>query len=83
MGTRSIKFATTDGQPATTIYSSARTWKELKAENTDIDVLSLKKTAHVKGDSNNPGRNLTGDYDVLPEGDFVLYFLITKNDSGN
>ena len=82
--TRAIKFATTDGQPAQVIYSNARTWGELKQENADIYALAQKKTAHIKGDSNNPaGKNLSGEYDPLPEGDFVLYFLITKNDSGN
>ncbi len=81
--TRAIKFATTDGQPAQTIYSNVRTWGELKRESAEIFALAQKKTACIKGDANNESKNIAGDYEVLPEGDFVLYFLITKNDSGN
>lgn len=83
MGLRSIKYVGTDGQSSKTVYSQVATWGELKREFPEIDALSKGKTAQTKGTEHNPGGvTLTQDYSVLPEGDIVLYFLISKNDSG-
>ena len=82
--TRKITYASTASMTgASVVFSAASTWGELKKEQTDLDAKSLGMKAWVKGDTPNSGFALTNDNQSLPDGDFVLYFLVDKNDSGN
>lgn len=68
---------------AQTIFSAATTWGELKNENADVGALGMNMKPWIKGDAQNTqGYGLTSDSSPLPAGDFTLYFLVNKNDSG-
>jgi hypothetical protein len=82
--TRSVTYASVTGtEGARTIFSSARTWGELKAEDVDIAAKSMGMKAWIKTTPNDNGRSVSSDGDHLPEGDFNIYFLVSKNDSGH
>ena len=70
---------------ASTIYSSAETKGELFTEHSELELLSKGMKAWVRNssDPSDKGYGLQHDGQKLPEGDFVLYFLVDKNDSGN
>ena len=61
-----------------TIYSAARTWGELKEENQALNVAANGMTAIISGSSS----KLSSNNDVLPEGEFSLYLVLDKNNSG-
>lgn len=78
--TRKITYASTSGGTGggTTIFSAAETWGELKSENVDIDAKATGMKAFIREDK----RELRSATDKLPDGDFTLYFLMEKNNSG-
>lgn len=85
--TRKIVYASiSNTSGAQTVYSAATTWGELKKEFSDIEAKSIGMKPWIKGDASDPsnskGFHLSGDGTTLPTGDFVLYFLVEKNDSG-
>lgn len=81
--TRKITYASISNTTgATSIYSSAEAWGQLKGENLDIDLKSKGMKAWVKTGTGNEGYALTSNDSRLPEGDFLLYFILEKNDSG-
>jgi len=84
MITRSITYASvSDMAGAQTIFSAAETWGQLKNENADIGAKAMKMKPWIKGENGAEGYGLTSEATKLPEGNFVLYFLVDKNDSGN
>lgn len=83
MQTRKITYASTANMSgASAVYSAAATWGELKKEQPDIEAKSMGMKSWIKGEGPNAGTALTTDVQGLPEVDFVLYFLVDKNDSG-
>lgn len=82
MRTRSITYGSISGGENSngTIQSNAETWGDLKAQEANIAALSVGRKAVVKF----PGNDFTisSDSDQLPDGDFKLYFVVDKNDSG-
>lgn len=83
--TRKVVYATVSNlNGAVTAFSNASTKGELFKEIPDLEVLSKGMKPWIKGaTANDKGYGLTSDDTKLPEGDFVLYFLVDKNDSGN
>ncbi len=78
--TRQITYGSISDQAgAQTTYSAAETWGELKTQERSIGLLSTGMSALVGGTS----EKLTSDSQRLPEGDFSLYFVLEKNNSGN
>lgn len=82
-GTRSIKYGSVSGGSNSTgsVYSSASTWGELKKEDANIGALSVGMGALVKL-GNGSNLKLTDDSQRLPEGEFTIYFVTEKNNSG-
>ncbi len=84
MPTRKITYASTANMAgASAVYSAATTWGELKREQPDVEAKSIGMKAWIKGEGTNAGNALTNDGQSLPDTDFVLYFLLDKNDSGS
>lgn len=83
--TRSVQYASVSNPGAgKTIYSSASTRQELYNEFAELEIMSKGMKARVR-DANDPqdkGYELSTPDTRLPEGNFVLYFLVDKNDSG-
>lgn len=78
--TRTITYGSISNTAgAQTAYSGAETWGELKSGETAIGLLATGMSALVGGTS----EKLTSDSQKLPEGDFALYFVLEKNNSGN
>lgn len=79
MQTRKIIYASMQGNNGSqTVYSSAATWGELKQQQTDIAAKSMGMKALIR-----EGKiELTNDQQALPEGDFNLYLILEKNNSG-
>jgi hypothetical protein len=83
MTTRKVTYASTANMSgASTHYSAAESWGELKNESPDIEAKSMGMKAWLKGEGPNKGTAITSDTQRLPEGDIVIYFLVDKNDSG-
>lgn len=81
--TRKITFGATSSQEgAKTHFSNATTWGELKAESAEMSGLAVALKPVVKGETANSSYQLNNAGDKLPEGDFTLYFITNKNDSG-
>lgn len=80
--TRKITYASVQSTTgATTIFSAATTWSQLKSEVPDIEAKSLNMKPWVKGTDEQEGYSLLNN-PQLPESDFTIYFLVNKNDSG-
>lgn len=81
--TRKVVYGSVGNEEgAKTIFSSASTLGELKAQEPDVDLKSQGMKAWIKDASGGKGYGLEGDNAKLPDGDFTLFFLINKNDSG-
>lgn len=80
--TRKISYASTSQAGVQHVFSGAETWGELKKENAGIEAASLNMKPWIKGEGPNAGVGITSDTQKLPEDDFTMYFLISKNDSG-
>jgi len=78
MSTRKIVWTSTAAPGQNTVFSAATTWGQLKSEDAELGARSIGMKAFVKETST----SLTSDSQSLPEGDFTLYFLVEKNDSG-
>jgi len=81
--TRSITYGSTQGGENSSgqTFSAAATWGQLKEEEPKIGALAISgMNALIKyaGQS----INLTSDSQTLPAGDFTLYFVMSKNNSG-
>ena len=83
-GTRSIKYGSISGGDGAsgTIFSAAATYGELKNENQSIGALATGMSALIKLPSGGNPVKVTSDSQSLPEGDFTLYFVMDKNNSG-
>ena len=82
--TRSIKYGSVSGgaNSSGSVYSASETWGELKAEDSTIGALATGMGALVKRPD---GTNikLTDDNQQLPVGEFTIYFVTEKNNSGH
>jgi hypothetical protein len=82
MQTRQIKFGSTqDASLKGEVFSNAATWGELKSSEQRIANLSIGMSALAKV-SKGENIKLTSDSDTLPEGNFNLWFVSEKNNSG-
>lgn len=82
--TRAIKYGSVSGGTGSSgsIYSAAETWGELKKEDTTIGALAVGMGALVKREDGS-NLKLTNDSQTLPTGDFAIYFVTEKNNSGH
>ena len=82
--TRKITYATVSNSAGgNTVFSNAETRDQLYKEFPEIELLSKNMKPWIKGETpSDKGYGLTTGDTRLPEGDFVLYFLVDKNDSG-
>lgn len=80
MDTRKITYASTTSAAADpkTVFSAAETWGDLKKEDADIGAKAHGMRACIREGN----ITLTSDSQKLPTGDFTLYFLVEKNNSG-
>jgi hypothetical protein len=79
--TRVVKYASiSDMGGAKSCFTNADTWGELKASQADLAAFAMKLKPWVKMEGKD--YELTSDRTALPEGDFTIVFLNTKNDSG-
>lgn len=82
-GTRRVQYASVANlSGGKTEYTSAETRDQLYAEFPEMELLSKGMKAFIKGATPQEGYPLSSGSSKLPEGDFVLYFLVDKNDSG-
>lgn len=63
------------------IFSAAENWGALRTEKVEIDQLAAQMSCMCSTSDGNRFK-LTAADQKLPEGEFSLYFLIQKNDSG-
>jgi len=80
--TRKITYASTRKPGANNVFSNASTWGELKNGQPELAAESMGMKVWIKGEGPNQGTNIVSDTQTLPSGDFQLYFLVDKNDSG-
>lgn len=81
--TRNVQYASiTNSSMSGNIYSSASTFGELKGEDAQIGALASSGMKALIKDGNGNEYQVTGDSTQLPEGDFKMYFVNNKNDSG-
>lgn len=81
--TRKVTYGSVaDTLGAKTVFSAASNWGELKNDDANIGALAMNMKPWIKGEGNNQGYGLSSDTTQLPTGDFTLYFLVNKNDSG-
>jgi hypothetical protein len=78
--TREITYGSTANPGGQKIFSSATTWGELKKEDQGLALAASAMSAVISGQG---GKKLVNDSDVLPEGNFSLYLMQEKNNSGN
>lgn len=80
MGLRKITYASMQGNEGSqSIFSSAAVWGALKLENADIGAKAVGMKAFIR----ETRTELTSDSQQLPEGEFSMYFIVEKNNSGN
>jgi hypothetical protein len=76
MATRTVVVASTASNKAKRYETAATTWGELKSQIRELltgDLEAIVNPGHV---------TLSQDNSVLPEGDFKLYLIPTKNKAG-
>lgn len=83
-GTRLVKYGSVSGGSNSTgqLYSSAETWGELKAEDPTIGALAMGMGAIVKLEGGG-SLKLDSDTEQLPTGEFTIFFVTEKNNSGD
>ena len=86
-GTRKFTYASvSDPGNVQGDYTDATTWGELKSKFSGLAALAAdpKKKGWVKSNApGDQGYHLASDGTALPSSDFTIYFLVSKNDSGN
>lgn len=82
-GTRKVTYASVSNLSGGNVaFTAAETRDQLYADVPEIEMLSKGMKPWIKGETANSGYGLPSGDSKLPEGDFVLYFLVDKNDSG-
>lgn len=82
-GTRKITYASVANiSGAKTVFSNAETWGQLQSAEPEMTMLAKGMKPFIQGATPKDGYALSSTESRLPEGDFVLYFLVDKNDSG-
>lgn len=81
--TRKVTYGSVSGTAGSTgsVFSNAATWGQLKTEQASIGAQAAGMTSMIRL-ANGSNVKLTSEDQSLPEGDFTIYFLLQKNDSG-
>lgn len=81
--TRKVTYGSVSGVAGSTgsLFSNASTWGQLKTEQAEIGAKSTGMTSMIRL-ANGTNVKLSSEDQSLPEGDFTIYFLLQKNDSG-